>query len=343
MGVVALAFFSRPLHAEPARRFTLSFSAETGCVTEQELVDQVRRYLPHAERASTKPSDIDARVVITPLAEGARAVVDVQRAEGPSHREIDGTCAEVTRAVALILAMSLDPDQHLTEPTVLPLHAPTSSANATSKPSVDANSGLNPSSDASRSSHPNPHSTPDTNRTKIANPSARDSTSRWWIGGGASLGLGTGIAPEPSAHAGLFIEFGRQRAGWFAPSFRLSGTRAQNETDRAYFTFLGARVAGCPLRIGAGAFLEPCVTFEYGNLEAAGHSVARASSASARIFGPGLSLHAGTRVGGALVLALDVGVTVPLVRDRFFFAPDITVHRVPALMGYAGLALGLRS
>jgi hypothetical protein len=52
-------------------------------------------------------------------------------------------------------------------------------------------------------------------------------------------------------------------------------------------------------------------------------------------------LAAGTRAFGVLALGVEGGVVFPLARDRFYFEPDQTAARIPPVVGYGGLTLGV--
>jgi len=83
--------------------------------------------------------------------------------------------------------------------------------------------------------------------------------------------------------------------------------------------------------------LSGCLSFDWGRLQGSGTHTVTGHSTSARWLGPGALVNAAMHVLPWLRLQLELGALLPLARDRFYFGPNETVHRIPNLAGYGGL------
>lgn len=293
-------------NAEVRRRFTLDYQGVASCPTESQLLDEVQRRAPTAERVLGGPVEVRALLTVGANGEHQRGIIDLESKDGPTHREVEADdCAEVVRALALILAMAIDPD-------------------AGSSPRARENT-----TEVERAREPPRHAGPATSSAEV-----------WWAAG-ASVGLAGGVAPSPSLSEGLLLEMGRgHEPGWSA-HVRLAGVHAHGSATAgagsADFDLLGLRIASCPYRIGIGLTLSGCASFDWGRLQGRGsHTIAAQSSAAAWL-APGGFIDAELRALPWLRLQLELGALLPLARDRFYFGPDETVHRIPSVAGYGGL------
>jgi hypothetical protein len=164
------------------------------------------------------------------------------------------------------------------------------------------------------------------------------------LAGGASA-----TAPGLSLTLGGFVEVERAGGGVLSPALRLallkteSGFVAVAPGEEARFALIAARAEGCPVRLELIASLAayPCALLDAGALEAGG--IARVSSVSS-ITRPWVAPGAGARlrweIAGRFVVEAEGGVSVPLVRDTFYFAQATTAHETPAAGGFFGGGLG---
>jgi hypothetical protein len=302
--VLAIVLSPAVANAQPGRRFALSYQGAASCPSESELLAEVQRRAPHAVPVAVGLSEVNAGLRVTAMAERYRGTIDIDSNEGPTHREVEAAeCAEVMRALALILAMALDPEASAVETQESPkLASPPTAA---------------------------PHSA-----------SPAQSREAWWAAG-ASIGLAGGVAPSPSLAEGAFLELGRGRTPGWSAHVRLAGLHAHGSeaarSGSAGFDLLALRVASCPYRLGARVVLSGCLSFDWGRLRGSGSRVLSAHATSARWLGPGGFLNAAMHVLPWLRLQLELGALLPLARDSFYFAPNETVHRIPDLAGYGGL------
>ena len=293
--------------AEPPRRFRLDYHGSVSCQQESELLRAIQRRAPAAARVADGPSDVTARVSIEARDGQQLANVDINGADGVSRRELAAPdCAQLTRALALVLAIGIDSDAR--PPDEAASHSLT-------QPSFVA---IAPRSDTEAASVPPP---------------------QWWAAG-LGLGLSGGVAPHPVFAQALSLELGRGRSAGFAAHVKLSGVHAHGSVSAlagtADFDLLALRLASCPYRIGTRVSLATCLTFDLGRLHGDGSHTLADRTSSAYWYGPGASAAATFGVLPWLRLQLELGALTPLARDRFYFDPSETVHRIPALAGYGG-------
>jgi hypothetical protein len=159
--------------------------------------------------------------------------------------------------------------------------------------------------------------------------------------------------PELAVGFAAHIEVVSRRSGPLSPSLRVGAVFSRHggfETElanganaTAEFEWLTARVELCPLRLGSAAnvSLRPCAYFDAGRLNASGSDVSPNREKSVFWAATGAELALEARLVGALSAAAEVGILLPLRRDRFFFVPERTAHEIPAAGLSAGLGLGL--
>ena len=294
--------------AEPARRLHLDYAGSASCQQESELRREVQRRTSAVADVSQGPSEVTARVSIEAHDGQQRANVDINGPDGASRRELAAPdCAQLTRALALILAIAIDPDARAQDEAA---------SESATRPSLG----------------------------EIASPRVTEPTSvrppLWWAAG-LGGGLSGGVAPHPAFQQALSVELGRGRAAGFSAHVKLGFVHAHGSVNArggtADFDLLALRLASCPFRIGTSVTLATCLTFDWGRLRGDGSHTRAGRSGSAFWYGPGVAGAAALRVGPWLQVQLELGALTPLARDRFYFGPSETVHRIPALAGYGGL------
>lgn len=302
---LALAvLFAPAANAEVRRQFTLEYQGSVSCPTRAELLAEVQRRAPRAEPVVLGPHQVNARLRVEANGDRQRGIVDIETSEGTTHREVEAAeCAEVVRALALIVAIAIEPDSSIAEPTRRPENE---------------------------------------SRPATARASAKESLKTRWAAG-AGIGFSGGVAPTPSLTEAVFLELGRGPNQGFSANVHLAGIHAHGSAaaraGSAVFDLLALRVATCPYRLGVRVVLSGCVSFDWGSLHGNGSHTVAARSTAARWLGPGALVNAALPVLPWLHAQLEVGALLPLSRDSFYFAPDETVHRIPTLAGYGGFNL----
>ncbi len=153
--------------------------------------------------------------------------------------------------------------------------------------------------------------------------------------------LGAGVTPDPLVAGSLAA-----RATWPALAVEVAIVAGRDTTEAgegtARFTRVVARPAACWLRIRGRIELGGCGHAELGVVRATGDDI---------INGRGLTrLWAAAGAHGTLrwpassrgFAQLQLGLTVPITRDRYRFMPGILIHETPFLTGWVGLGVGLR-
>jgi hypothetical protein len=299
---------SSPASAEPPRRFRLDYHGSVSCQQESELLRAIEQRAPTAARVADGPSDVTARVSIEDRAGQQLANVELNSADGVSRRELLApNCAQLTQALALVLAIGIDADAGPPDEAA---------SHSLPPPSLGASA---PRGFTEGASVPPP---------------------KWWAAG-LGLGLSGGVAPHPVFTQALSIEMGLARSAGFAAHVKLSGVHAQGSVSApagvADFDLLALRLASCPYRIGTRVSLSTCLTFDLGRLQGDGSHTLAERTSTAYWYGPGAAVAATFSVLPWLRLQLELGALMPLARDRFYFGPSETVHRIPALAGYGGI------
>lgn len=320
VGAVAGA---KPGLATEVRRFTLVHRSDSACPGEASLLAEIQRRAPSALRVAGPSRDVETSVTVEGSGPEVRAHVIVQRAEGSSQREVKGrSCEEVNRAAALIIALALDPDADVGE-----------------GPGTGAIDSALPLATRSTASSVIANERPERSLVFMRKPT------EWWMGVGLVAGATTGVSPDPALVVGAFVEARERSAALLAARFRLSGLRAKDDAKTvagsAGLSLLALRAAACPVAVGVQLTVDACATFDLGHLKGDGGDALDSKQKAATWFGPGAALRAGALVNDVLSFGVELGAMAPLSRDRFYFRPDITVHRIPAFASYGNLWLGL--
>ena len=292
--------------ASEAVIYALEYDAPAECPDEGELVARVKR---RSQRASRVASGAPVSVRITVSDSPPRGILHYAESGVEAQREVEGAdCDEVVTALALVLALLLDPDGE--------------AASVKPPPRVQ----------------PRP-SAPE-RRLSPVEPAPASPRLTLGVRGGAARGVADGFVPYIGVSGGALFGSG----GLLAPSVRLDvlfarGT-ADNSSGTAELELFVARAAVCAVALpDAIASPRACATFDGGRLAAQGARVSTPRSAAVAWYGPGAQLGLGVSPMQRLTLSAEAGATVTLVRDSFFFQPEDEVHRIPSIASYLGLAL----
>ncbi len=319
---------------EPIR---LVYRAAPGCPSEDDFVARVRRAAP---RVTLTSSDDATRIFTVTVGEsgGKRGRLRIDGSSGaPGSRGVVGVgCAEVADILAFAVALAVDPALagHAASATTAtgPSSPPTTSVPAPATPSVTP-----------------PSAAP---VAVLAQSSAIDSDAgrqtplpeggRW--AAAIDAFAASADAPKVTVGGGASIER-RWRTGSLAPSLHLGAAFGSSEpvdADAAKVTFWSALLIAeaCPTEWGAGGFsFRPCARVEVGARTAEGHDIPGGQNVTRPWAALAPAVHLRQRLARRLFLDLGGDVLFPLIRDRVYLAPDITVDQVP--MVGVGTELGL--
>jgi hypothetical protein len=314
----------------------LRYSAAATCPNEVEFVDEVNARVRRGVDWNVAVAQIDMRVSLERTDDArARGTLEViQPGVEPTRREFTAaTCPEVGSALALVAALTLDPNAR-TE--ALPARFPTIVEPPPAPPPAPVEPVTPPPPARPVAAPAEPRPTP-----QPAGYAA-------WFG--PAGGVAGGYAPQPLVSLGLSLGVRSLRRGWspgvqLTPWWGKTGTTGP-EAELGSFSWATGRLEGCPVFLALAARLsfDPCLAVEVGRLTARGDDGAVDTPVTAErwwvAFGATLSLQWTSetwfaRAGGLLLF--------PATRDELVFrAPDRSVHQAnPALVG-GTVALGFR-
>lgn len=302
-------FWLLPLLVTTASRATenvdisLVYEAPEECPDRAELERQIQARSSRIQLGSGK----GFRVRVSP---GWQARIEVEQ----TTREVNGeTCREVVTAAALIIAVLADPDAPPPDPPT-----PTPTPPVFERP-------------------------PEPPRRK---PPARPWPWRFVIGMG--LSVDTAAAPDAIFSPRPFVAFERRpHTLAVRPTARVSiarGSSGSITTDSgiAELVWTAGRLDACTaFGDDDGLAVEPCATFELGAIRARGFQTEDGTEKTVVWLAPGFLGRASYGLGSLFRFELQAGVDFPMRRYRFYFGPDETAHRVPALGVTAGAGIAV--
>ena len=373
--VMQAAAASAELAAASAR---LEVQALPDCTTREELAARVTARSRRIHLDDEPAAGPTIRAVIAHGPHGAVGELVIVQPDGrtSSRRLSAASCAEATDAIALIIALTLDPMSVSTSEsapaaarrsgrTAPPPSAPATrtaptppAANqpernppephppetAPARSPAPARSAENPAR-PERAAPPSPSG--DHEPTIVASPAAPPVATQSRFGGGAAAQEIFGLAPGALPGLGLYLIAALDREALWSPAVVVTGTHAWSSGlvepgGTAAFTLDAITLDACALRLHLAPLeARACGTALYGRLGASG-SDTYAPTPATRPF---------ASAGGALLLALELGrlfelsgrfgASASLIRDSFAFTPAV-FHRTAAVTLAAGLGLGVR-
>ena len=282
-----------------------------------QVVDDAAIYA-RVDVTSAHPGNVAAELVLAPSG-----------AEQPPRRFVARSCAEAADAIALIIAVTLDPTLKRTSPDgaggAVATEGAADRAAPAAKPIEQAAAVVSPAIAA-------------------APPASAAPTRRRF---GVSAAGQIIVGPAPAVMPGIAIAgmAALDRAGLWAPALFVGATHAWRndlaETGgNASFTLDAASVDACPLRVGAAWFVaRPCAAALVGRLSTTGTNTQRGASDARPFATAGVAVAAS--VGTTVEVTARVGLGVTLLRDSYEFG-GATFHRAGAITTTASLGVGLR-
>lgn len=318
----------------------VTYDLPASCPSAGDFEGQVEQRAPRA-RFTTDAAARQFRVGAWPEAEEwVGEVTAVPVVDASSVRRVRGaTCADVVGALALIVALALDPAA-LREPVTAAGAAPGSAPPAPPPPTQPAPVVAPPPM-------PQPRSLPPAPDEDGALPPEHRRRVRLSLGAGALAALG--IAPGTIFGAGFSIDLTPARDRVLTWLVRLSASalfpRDLGSPLKAKFSGQFLALEGCPVRLPLGAVVGvlPCLGLEGGVLDVEGIpqagllSVQNQSALFLAIIQP---LRVAVRLGSVFSLELDGTLKEPLRHDSFGYSrPPVKVHSIANVTGSFGLGL----
>ncbi len=343
----------------------LGYSSTAGCPSRAQFEAQVRARTTLAQFVDT-PGAGRFFTVYAGVNEGL-AVGRVTSGHGDevgSAREVSSlNCEDVVSALALIVALAIDPNASLAP--VLP-----SVSVFPSEPPVASLATPNPTKD-SRSETSVATGWPNHQISLVSTVQSRDVSVQdlrrapaiaWTVGVRTSGSLWFGSTTVPMASLAASIEGEDLRATFFAPSVRLSAERTVSATlhpplgGGAQFALTRARLDLCPLRVplATSLVLRPCAFGDGGRLTGTGlreGPVVDALTRQRPWVGIGESARFQLQLGRGWQSEIEVGMMEPLWRDIFVFnfpgsralgGSQVAIIRAPLLIPRLSLGIALR-
>jgi hypothetical protein len=311
----------------------IEYAAPDGCPAAHALLSEIRRRtsLANVTEASGQPA---AFVVLIRRSSSiyVGSIRSLTSLGEVADRQLEAaTCEEVVSAIALVVALALDPNA---DTSALPWNdagAPDASPAAPAAPLI-----VPFTSPVSSAPPPAPPSLP-------APPERLPSA--WWVSAHAILEPHT-VAPGMMPGAGASLEYDVGHSLW-APTVRLSGFYAQTTVHRdaggAKIQWYGGRldIGTLPLRT---AWLQagPFVGMGAGALRAEG-LIARPNESTHPWADASVTLRARVLIASSFALAAEGGVVAPLTRYTYDFRdPDHLFYRIPDVGGRLWLGASWR-
>lgn len=308
----------------------LEYQAPSECELRDDFVAQLMMRTSRARLAHDGESARRFVVHIVRAGRTFRGELVVAGANGePFAREVStDTCPQATRALALMLALSIDPRAHTGDLAQLgqPADAGSPSANERADTTADAS--------------PAPYEAPQASAERAPVLDTRTATAAFSFGLDAELLLLVPSQPVPAF--GAYLELDWLQGSSVRASFRRSlPSEVTTDSVGGRLNWIWARIDACPLRWGLGQrfFLRPCAFGDLGGIDATGTGGINAS----RRARPWAMLGAFSRLGGQIgpvTGSVDLGLGIPLNQESFVFVPAPTVYAIPTLVPFAGLSVG---
>ncbi len=359
-GAAALVLSAGPLLAqEDVEPLAVAYQAPEDCPDASAFAAEIMARTSRARFVQTDQTARIMHVVITRTRSGYSGRLSMEDASSKaSPREVSAaTCADVASALGLIGALAVDPRASVAP---RPLPSGGASRGPAAPATEDAQTrepvrqdGKDRRSDASeaRPSAPAPPVEPTGARAGPREPGPLEA------GLQGEVAFLAGAVVSGRLFAGVALRDGpKTRRGFaFAPALRIAFGRSllverSAVVGGADLQWTVGSLDLCPVRLGlaTGLGLRPCAEFGAGLLEAHGREVASAMersrpwaalSAYARLLWEPLSR---SPPSPRLSVEAEVGAQAPLVRESFFFNPDVSVYEAPAAAFLARLGLGVR-
>lgn len=332
--------------AEPAdpdgTRFHLAYVAPASCPDRSAFLSAIHMRTRRPQLAAAGEPALTFAVSIEPRHGSNVGHLEVrdpdagQTGVAPQKRTVSsGTCGEVAKALALVVALILDPDAE-------------TSADPEPPPDEDPPAGDEPAITAA------PPAVPRRRRARERPPPAPPVRRSTELSGGAALGISGAIGPAVAPGAEIFAELALTsgdrpgRAVVLDPAIRLGAAFAVTSSDLALgshgYWWAGGTARVCPLhvRLPGALRVAPCGGVHAGVHHGSTKGVPNGTASTDLWVAPVAGANIEWPLTSAVALELHGGAVFPLVRTRFFLAPDTTIFEVPAVAGTATIAARLR-
>ena len=328
---------------------SLELQAAPECATRAGVIARVATRSPRIKFVAGAAATATLRVTVAGPRGAVAGELAVARPAGKHfvRRIVAPTCAEAVDALALIIAITLDPAHAKAEP------APTT---------IDGGAGSTPPASTppdspARSAVPEPASPPPplpppppfvpaaaAEETAAIAPAPR---AKSWFAAGVAAHAIAGPAPRPMPGAAVHVSAGIDRGSIWSPAARLAfaHTRAgglDQPGGTADFALDAATVDACPVSLEVASFAaRACAAVTAARLTAQGGNTYSPRSRQRPFVAAGASLIAALGLGRRFQVDVRVAGGVPIIRDSFQFTPEV-FYRVASVTLELDLGLSMR-
>jgi hypothetical protein len=129
-------------------------------------------------------------------------------------------------------------------------------------------------------------------------------------------------------------------------AFELAAIAGRDSSEQdgaeARFTWLAARPGACLRGLVGLVTLDACSHVEVGLVRANGERIINQRDLTRLWLAAGMHGNARVPLGSRGFGLLQIGTSLPLVRDRYIFAPNVAIHETPGLTGWLVVGVGMR-
>ncbi len=247
------------------------------------------------------------------------------------------TCSDVAEALALVVALAIDPNSPVgaPPPTGLPRASPT-----TSPPAAAAAPPV-------QGAPPRPASMGSTQIEDKSEESSRSPSLPHTLYLGTDLAMATGISLETLVTVSPRLGWRAERTSLIAPSVSVGLIHATSgalsiPVGAASLAWTAGQIDGCALSWPPGPVrVLGCLRAEGGALTASGSDITPLQSRTRAWLAMGPLARGEWALLPPLFVTAEAAAMVRLTTDRFFFLPDVTIRVIPVLglEGSAGLGV----
>jgi hypothetical protein len=343
---IALLAMTRVVFAasdEGSEHLRLEYVAGRGCPDRQGFVDLIRA---RTYRENFATDDASARVFEVVMDPGPPATGQVsirlgQVPQGERHVQAS-TCSDVANALALVVALAVDPSALLATPPSSSASAPTATSPSASPPppvpepapvSIARAPLLAPGS-------PTPAGHADA-------PLAVDSTTSTprlpsTLSLGTDLAIAGGVVPAAIVGVSPHVGWVSSRAATVVPSARLAFLRAGTGIldvpgGSAIFEWTVAMLDACATHRSSNdsTRISACARVEGGTIDTSGIGIAAPRAQSSAWIAAGALLRGEWAIVQPMFVEGALAAMAHPIVHRFYFLPDTTAYQVPVL-GWSG-------
>lgn len=328
----------------------LDVRAGQGCTLRTDLAARVASRTPRVRFAEAEDAFV-AKVVFTVSRTGG-AVGELRLTDKTGQtitRRLQArSCDEAADAVALILAVTLDPSSAQGDrPSKAPDERASSPADSP-KSASQATPGKSVPKPEDRPTPPSPEPSPKPTPSPLVSAAAPAEEILSHRRAGITLAGQTLWGPAPAMMPGIsfYALAALDRSGWWSPALVLGVTHAwrgglNQKGGTASFTLDAASLDACIVRLRLSVVeARPCVSALVGRLAASGSKTTAASSASRPFAMAGGAAVLTAGLGSMLELSLRLAIGATLIRDSYEFQPTV-FHRAASVTTQASLGIGM--